>query len=69
MLVCFFFFFSWAISPAFHGLHSAEDVKNFLARPPTVAVDTSALNSMLSSLDKTKDELGHIFFDYSATNK
>jgi len=50
---CLSVFFSCAIGPAFHGLHSAEDIKNFLTKP-TPAAEAKELYQKLSEAEKFK---------------
>ncbi len=46
---CLSVFFSCAISPAFHGLHTAEDIKDFLTKPMSLA-NTRNFYSMCQKL-------------------
>lgn len=59
---CLSVFFSCAISPAFHGLHSAEDIKDFLTKP-TPSVNTRKFNLAVSQLRKHKDQLNEFSED------
>jgi hypothetical protein len=47
-------FFSCAISPAFYGLHSADDIKDFLTKPTTSA-NKRRLNKFLSTAEDLKN--------------
>jgi ABC-type multidrug transport system fused ATPase/permease subunit len=58
-------FFSCAISPAFHGLYGATDIRNFLTRPTK---DLNKLNQILASLKaiaspEAQDKDAHIVDD------
>lgn len=45
---CLSVFFACAISPAFHGLHSAEDIKDFLTKPTQSANEAEDFDSLVS---------------------
>jgi hypothetical protein len=47
-------FFSCANSPSMHGLHSADDVRDFLTKP-SKSVDLTAFNDLLTKIEHTRE--------------
>jgi len=47
-------FFSCTNSPSMHGLHSADDIRDFLTKP-SKSVDLKAFNDLLTEMEKAKE--------------